>query len=130
MPPAVSAGGPPAVASARSRLAQLALDSALGFEQVSRGVRGPGGAWTTSYADRPLDGVVAAAAAGGRYSIELHLSVAWPPGSLPQLGDRLRAAITEGARNEGLESALGAIHIAFEDIDPPPFATPQKEGPG
>jgi len=86
---------------------------------------GPDARWLTSNGQRTIRGVVAAAQPDGRYELELHLMVAWPPGPLELLADDLRRRILVAAKRAGLEPELGEIQVQIDAVqapdDPSPF---------
>jgi hypothetical protein len=111
----------PAEPSERARLARLALDAALGVDGVVSPHTGPGGTRVTSDRGERLPGVTAAALAGGRYSVELHLVTRVVP--LHELADRVRSRVVRAASTAGLEDALGPVHVTIEDV-----VVPGEEG--
>ena len=103
-----------AQASTRGRLARLALDAALGVENVVIGHSGPSGAHVSVAEGGAAVGVVAAARPDGRYDVSLSLVAR--PVSLHPLGEEVRARVGEVASRAGLGSALGQVDVAFEDV--------------
>lgn len=80
---------------------------------------GQGGRWLTADGAQTIRGVLAVAQPDGRYELELHLIVAWPPEPLQQLGDELRRRIRAAATRAGLEAQLGAIKIHIDGVHGP-----------
>lgn len=115
-PPSVPARvetSPPRVRGARDRLAQSALDAALGVDGVA-GLAPP--------EPRPSSlgplfaGIDVVAEGPDRYGLTLHLAAHLVP--LVPLADAVRDAVATAARQEGLDGELGRIDVRFETLEP------------
>lgn len=80
---------------------------------------GPNGRWVTRDGDQAIRGVLAAAQSDGRYELELHLVVAWPPEPLAHLAEDVRRRVRAAVKREGLDAHLGDIQIRVDDIQSP-----------
>lgn len=67
--------------------------------------------WVTREGAKTIRGVLAVAQPDGRYELQLHLIVAWPPEPLEHLGDEVRRRIRAAAKRAGREDQLGDIKI-------------------
>jgi hypothetical protein len=105
-------------ASRRADLAGLAgraIAATAGLTATS----GPAGRWQTAGPAQPVAGVVAVEDGRGRVELELHLTAGWPPAmSLQELADHLRARLRRAAEAAGMDDRLGAVSIAFHDVQP------------
>lgn len=104
----------------RTRLARLALDAARSVDDVLTGDPGPRGLLVTGEGPTALLGVRAIAEPGGGYAVDLGLQARLVP--LEALADRVRAAVAERARREGLGSELGPVSVTFHDVVDPDAA--------
>lgn len=77
---------------------------------------GPDRRWQTPDGPQAIRGVVAVAQPDGRYELELHLVVAWPPGPLERLASDLRRRIQIAAVRAGLEDQIGEISIHIDGV--------------
>jgi len=96
----------------RDRLAQAALDAALGVDGVA-GLAAP--APGLSSLGPLFAGVDVVAEGGSRYGLTLHLAAHLVP--LPLLGDTVRAAVATAAQRDGLAGELGRIDVRFEALE-------------
>jgi hypothetical protein len=121
MPPAATAAGgaaPPfpggGVPSPRLRLARLARDAALSVSGVLALDAGPDGRFAVVSGEARINGVVCVAVAGGgsggAHDVELRLVCALVP--LTELGERVRAKVSERAAAAGLSLGSVSVHIA------------------
>ena len=98
------------------RLAQLALEVALGHPDVSGASAGRGAHRTTAWGDHRLVGVSCVAESGANaYSIGLCLTARLTP--LPALAADLRARIDEAAGRSLPELRVEEVDIDFLDLD-------------
>ena len=104
----------PAAHSDRMRLAQLARDAALEVHGVADATAGPAGIWRTVGAEHQVAGVTAAAIGEDRYGLTLHLVGELVP--LREVAERVRERVERAASAAGLRSALGPVHVSFEDV--------------
>jgi hypothetical protein len=95
-------------------LAALALEAALGTPGVIAGHAGPNASAVTACPSGLLRGVVVAAVAGGRYTVDVHLIAR--PVPLHALGDAVRARIERRSRAAGLAEIVGMVSVSFEDV--------------
>ncbi len=86
---------PGAVGSERVRLARLARAAALRVPGVLGTDSGPGNLFVTVGGGERLEGVVCAAAKEGGYEVALRLVCGMV--ALPQLGERVKAAVSKAA---------------------------------
>jgi hypothetical protein len=100
--------------SERETLARIALVASLSLPDVVDTDVGPNGAWVTEVEGERLPGVVAAAEADGRYSLELHLVAR--PVPLGELAERVRERIVRRAEQAGMSDAIGSIDVSIEDV--------------
>ncbi len=107
-------GGDPVRTSKRMELAALALEAALSTPGVIAGHSGPNASAVTACPSGLLRGVVVAAVAGGRYTVDLHLVAR--PVPLHPLGDAVRARIERRSQRAGLADLLGTVTVSFEDV--------------
>lgn len=109
------APGPPTGApSDRSRLARLALETALTVPGVVRGEAGLGTPRVTVDPAGLVVGVAATAQGGGRYAIDLRLVARLVP--LWPLADTVRVQVQRAAAQAGLSGALGSVDVEFADL--------------
>ncbi len=80
---------------------------------------GPDGRWVTRDGDQESRGVLVAAQSDGRYELELHLIVAWPPEPLAHLAQDVRRRVRAAVKREGLDAHLGDIQIRVDDVQSP-----------
>lgn len=80
---------------------------------------GPHRRWRTSDDGRAIHGVLAVVQPDGRFELELHLIVAWPPGPLEQLAADLRGRVRAAAKRARLEGQLGQIHVHIDGVAGP-----------
>jgi hypothetical protein len=100
--------------SERMELAAHALAAALSTPGVVAAHAGPNASAVTAHPSGPLRGVVVAAMAGGRYTVNLYLIAR--PVPLHALGDAVRARIERRLRATGLADLLGPVSVRFEDV--------------
>lgn len=81
---------------------------------------GPDGRWVTRDGEQTIRGVLVAAQSDGRYELELHLVVTWPPEPLAYLAQDVRRRMRAAIKREGLDAHLGDIQIRVEDVQSPP----------
>ncbi len=60
----------------------------------------------------------------GRYELELHLIVDWPPAPLERFAEDLRRRIRAAVKRGGLDAALGEINIHIDDVRGPGEVAP------
>ena len=96
------------------RLARLALDAALDVDGVLAADAGPRGLVVTRDGTALLRGVLVAAEAGRRYSVDLGLRVRLVP--LPALAEAVRARVARNARLGGVGDLLGAVTVTVQDV--------------
>ncbi len=113
-----SAGPAGPLLSPRVAVARVA-EQVLGHLPGVALTAGPAQRWVTPDGARPIPGVVATAQADGRYELELHLIVAWPPEPFERLGDEVRRRIRAAAKRSGLETQLGEIEIHIDGVQGP-----------
>ncbi|HEV2819436.1 MAG TPA: hypothetical protein VGW11_02915 [Solirubrobacteraceae bacterium] len=112
-PPARVETSPPRVQGPRDRLAQAALDAALGVEGVA-GLAPP--APGLSSLGPLFAGIDVVAEGRDRYGLSLHLAAHLVP--LLPLADAVRDAVASAARRDGLADELGRIDVRFETLEP------------
>jgi hypothetical protein len=105
--------------SPRSRLGRIALEAAKALPQVADGVAGAQKLWATEDEGEILTGVIVAARRDARFDVELHLVAQWPIESLFALGDEVRDRVRRAAKKAELDSILGDVIVAFEDLRDP-----------
>ena len=105
--------------SPRSKLGRVALGAAKGLPQVADGVAGARKLWATEDEGEILAGVIVAARQDARFDVELHLVARWPFGSLFDLADQVRDRVRLAASGSELETILGEVSVAFEDVVEP-----------
>jgi hypothetical protein len=103
---------PPRVQGPRARLAQAALDAALGVEGVA-GLAAP--APGRSSLGPLFAGVDVVAEDRDRYGLTLYLAAHLVP--LLPLADAVRAAVAHAARRDGLAGQLGRVDVRFEAVE-------------
>lgn len=104
---------PPKVQGPRDRLAQAAVDAALGVEGVA-GLAPPTPGRSSL---GPLfAGIDVVAEGRDRYGLTLHLAADLVP--LIPLADAVRDAVTAAAQRDGLGDELGRIDVRFESVEP------------
>jgi hypothetical protein len=103
---------PPRVQGPRDRLAQAALDAALGIEGVA-GLAAP--APGPSSLGPLFAGVDVVAQDRERYGLTLHLAAHLVP--LLPLAETVREAVATAARRDGLAAELGRIDVRFEAVE-------------
>jgi len=108
--PGPTVGGP----SDRSRLARLALESALTVPGVVRGEAGLRPPRVTADPAGLVVGVAATAQGDGRYAIDLRLVARLV--ALRPLADAVRAQVHRAAEQAGLSGALGGVDVEFADL--------------
>ncbi len=119
--------------AARPRLAHLTLEAVSKLPGVVGTDVGPHGMCVTDDPEAGvLRGVSVVAQRDGRYSVDLCLVAELVP--LPALGDRIRSAVQERARREGMEEQLGTVTVRFAGVvSPEEVATPvvndNEDGP-
>ncbi|HEV2820009.1 MAG TPA: hypothetical protein VGW11_05830 [Solirubrobacteraceae bacterium] len=109
--PARAETSPPRADGPRDRLAQAALDAALGVE----GVAGLAPSGLSSLGHR-FAGIDVVAEGRDRYGLTLHLAAHLVP--LIPLADAVRDAVATAARRDGLAGDLGRIDVRFETVEP------------
>jgi hypothetical protein len=103
---------PPRVQGLRDRLAQTALDAALGVEGVA-GLAAPVPGLSSL---GPLfAGIDVVAEGPDRYGLTLHLAAHLVP--LLPLADTVRDAVATAARRDGLAGELGRVDVRFEALE-------------
>ena len=113
-------------ASARVRLARLALDAALVVPDVLAAEAGVHGVRVT--ADPPaglLRGVSVIAQADGRYAVDLRLVARMVP--LVALGEEVRRRVQASAGRDGLADRLGSVNVEFARVLAPDEARREIE---
>lgn len=105
----------PRPASVRVALARLA-DGVVARMAGAALSAGPDRRWLTPDAPHAIRGVVAVAQPDGRYELELHLVVAWPPGPLERLASDLRRRIQVAAKRAGVEDQIGEISVHIDEV--------------
>jgi hypothetical protein len=115
----------PDVVSERVRLARTVVEALRRMPGVAL-TAGEAGRWVT--ADRPaaVRGVLAVAAPGGGYDLELHVVVGWPPAPLSKLGDEIRRRAYLAVKRAGLEAVLGSIEVHIDAIQEPQALAPSE----
>lgn len=104
---------PPRVRGPRDRLAQVAIDAALGVEGVA-GLAPPTPGRSSL---GPLfAGIDVVAEGRDRYGLTLHLAAHLVP--LIPLADAVRDAVATAAQRDGLTGELGRIDVRFETLEP------------
>lgn len=103
---------PPRVQGPRDRLAQTAVEAALGVEGVA-GLAAP--APGLSSLGPLFAGVDVVAEGADSYSLTLHLAAHLVP--LLPLADAVREAVAAAARREGLDGEMGRIDVRFEAVE-------------
>lgn len=98
----------------RAELARVARSAALAVPGVLAANPGPEGRYLTTYADAPIDGVVAAAQGEGRFSVDLFLTGGLV--ALHPLGEQVREAVAVAARKADLADRLGDVTVTFLDV--------------
>ncbi|MFZ0040601.1 MAG: hypothetical protein WAK93_04785 [Solirubrobacteraceae bacterium] len=98
--------------SGRLRLARVAHDAALGVPGVLNTDAGPLGLRVTAAAGQRVPGVVCAASGEDGYEVSLSLIAELVP--LPQLGDRVAAAVRHAASAAGVP--LGRVLVNFVGV--------------
>lgn len=99
-------------------LARLAAESVAQCPTATL-TPGPGSRWLTSEGSDAIRGVVASVQPDGRYELELHLVVAWPPGPLTLLAGQLRCRLHAASQAAGLEGQLGQMQIYIDGVQDP-----------
>lgn len=122
-PPPLSVPASTAAPTVRVRLGELAATAALSVKGVSAMAPDPRGVHKTPAAGGELTGVGAAATAGGRYEVNLHLRAELVP--LHPLAERVRESVQRAASRAYLAAALGPVSVFFEDL-----AHPLDDEPG
>ena len=101
--------------TARTRLARLALDTAIVHPDVTGSSAGRGGTCVTICGQARLEGVSAVVEPGGSCAVRLCLTARMVP--LPALAEELRdrvAAVVEAAQ---LGITLGSLDIEFVEVE-------------
>lgn len=80
---------------------------------------GPDARWVTADGEQTVWGVLAVAQPDGRFELELHVIVAWPPDPLERLAADVRRGIAAAATRAGLASGLGDVQIYIEGVHGP-----------
>ncbi|MBW3579390.1 MAG: hypothetical protein KY462_16965 [Actinobacteria bacterium] len=112
-PPARVETSPPKVQGPRDRLAQTAVDAALGVEGVA-GLAPPTPGRSSL---GPLfAGIDVVAEGRDRYGLTLHLAADLVP--LIPVADAVRDAVATAAQRAGLGDELGRIDVRFESVEP------------
>ena len=95
----------------RLALARLARDAVERMQGVGL-VTGRHPRWSTPDGEQTIQGMTAVAGADGRYELELHIVVSWPPAPLAQLADDLRRRVWTAAERSHLDDPArpGADH--------------------
>lgn len=106
----IPGGRPPQVGSERFGLARLAREATLRVPGVVRTDPGPTGLFVTVGGGERLEGVRCVATKEGGYEISLRLVCALVP--LPQLGDRVKAAVLSTAAKAGIALESVSVHVA------------------
>lgn len=87
-----------------------------------------GSRWVTADGPETIRGLLVSVQPDGRYELELHLIVAWPPPPLTLLAGDLRRRVHGAAQSAGLEAQLGQMQIYFDAVlgpdDPPAGGEP------
>ncbi len=104
--PAEGPSGP----SDRVRLTKAARDATLRVPGVVATDTGRMGLYVTVAGGERLEGIICAAATGGGYDISVRVIAAVV--SLPDLSERITAAITRAARRVGVPCSTVSIHFA------------------
>lgn len=112
--PVPAAGGGPVGKTERIELAGLALEAALSTPGVIASHPGPNASAVTASPSGLLRGVVVAAVAGGRYTVDVHLIAR--PVPLHALADAVRARIQHRSQVAGLGGVLDTVSVRFEDV--------------
>lgn len=102
---------PPRVQGPRDRLAQTALDAALGVKGVAGFAAPPG----LSSLGPLFAGVDVVAEGRDRYGLTLHLAAHLVP--LLPLAEAVRDAVATAARRDGLAGELGRVDVRFEALE-------------
>ena len=103
--------------SPRLALARVARDVALADPDVATLDAGPSRLRVTSGAGERVEGVVAAATGAGGYTLDLHVEAR--PVDLHAMGARVRAAVVQAAREQGLAGNLASVSVHVEDVVAP-----------
>ena len=96
--------------SDRVRLTRSPRDAALRVPGVLATDAGPMGLYLTAAGGERFEGIICAAANDGGYDISLRLIAGLVP--LPELSDRIVAAITQAAVRIGVSCSSVSIHFA------------------
>ncbi len=102
-------------ASQRVELARVALAAALAVDGIVAGNPGPAGIYVTHDGPTRLEGVVAVAERGGRYSVDLYLTAELVP--LQELGERVAKRVRKDVEDAGMAEQLGALHVTIADVE-------------
>lgn len=102
-----------------ARTARDAVNATPGVTVAAGGA----GRWVTADRRGSVFGVVASAVPGGRYEMDLHLTLGWPPPPLERLGDEVRRVVREACREQGLDDALAAINVRVDAVEDPAEAS-------
>jgi hypothetical protein len=100
----------PVGASDRLRLARAARAAMLAVPGVITTDTGPAGLHATTARDERLEGIICAATSDGGYDISVRLIAGLVP--LPDLSDRVTAAINRAAVRVGVPCSGVAVHFA------------------
>ncbi len=119
--------GDPAAAGS-PRLALAAVAEVVVTRMPGVALTDGDGRWVTAHGDRRIRGVIAVAQSEGRYELELHVVVAWPPEPLPQLAQELRRRVLAAAKRHALAEQLGDIQIHIDSVQEPDHL--HAQGPG
>jgi len=100
----------------RQRIARTALSAALAVDGVVAATPGRLRTHVTPTGDGLVQGVTVVAGAGSRFDVELFLVCR--PVALRPLAEQVRLHVRSAAALAGLDSALGAVGVHFEDVEP------------
>jgi hypothetical protein len=100
----------PVGASDRLRLAGVARAAMLAVPGIIATDTGPAGLHLTTARDERLEGIICAATSDGGYDISVRLIAGLVP--LPDLSDRVTAAINRAAVRVGVPCSGVAVHFA------------------
>ncbi|MDQ6746247.1 MAG: hypothetical protein M3Z27_09585 [Actinomycetota bacterium] len=106
----ISPSRPAPGGSERVRLARLARQAALRVTGVAGTDSGPAGLFLTAGGGERLEGVRCVVTQDGGYEVTLRLVCELV--SLPELGARVRAAVTDAAARAGIPLESIGVHVA------------------
>jgi|GEM_PF-4542863 len=106
--------------SGRVRLADIAAQAIAVTDGVSA-TSGPAGRWQTTGSGQTVAGVLAVEDGRGRVELDLHLAARWPPQMpLAKIAEQLRGRVRRSASVAGMSDRLGAVSVAFDDVQTEP----------